>query len=367
MAPIFTNIFGVGGGAIEEYRKTEKIIAGQFAETVVLQSEFQKAQADIEKATRRFENFISINSDIQIAQDTVENRVFERRLRNRKLFTVGADALVSIPSVKLVIGETLGTGLTTPVALIVGLVFSYILLKLAIDYKNDDKQNGGSGLNFYVNRYSYIIPLALIPILSFFLIVHSPGDPANFIWIVFLGAALLLNLKAASYSDQYQMIENTVEARKEKSKLQQIIEDKKKALEEISAKMVKQMQKIELTAIDLKRKWLAIPEAKRTPEIVTLSMKYIFVLNNRIYFNQLLPIDDIVINEPPKIVGEYEDFWLKTTGVGNSLNSQQSSVNLNSTSSLKQTEIPSDQEVNLTEEEDAPSFGVAIDPSNKYV
>ncbi len=368
MAPLFTSIFGSRTTQLDQYYKTEKIIAEQFSKTGVLMRTYQKARKGLERETQRLQEFISQNANVQIAEDTVKNRVFERRLRNRKWFTVGADALVSIPAVKLVIGETLGTGLTTPVALTVGIVFSYILLKLAIGYKNDDSSNGENEFIKFCKKYSYIIPLALIPVLSVFLIAQSPGNPANFIWLVFLGVAFLLNLKAASYSRQYQMMENTVVARKERTKMEKSIEGYNRTIEGVNDKMTSCMQKIELWAIELRKNWLDIPETER-PDQINLSPKYIFVLNNIIYFTQLLPYPPLETQIPTGSVGDYHNFWVDTTGVEQSENNNEATtIENHNPEGLNAPETTENVDVTETEEEeDAPSFGTVINSNNKYV
>jgi hypothetical protein len=374
MTGLMTNLFGTKITPLDKFYRTEKTISDQFSKTGVLIRSYLKSQNGLERETQKLNDFVSANANVQIAEDTVENKVFERRLRNRKWFTVVADALVSIPSIKLVMGETVGASLTTPVALTLGCIFSYMLLKLAIDYKNDDvtrnESNIASSFTRYWKQYSYLIPLALIPILSLFLIAEAPGNPANFIWLVFLVVAFFLNLKAASYSKQYIMMENTAMARKEKSKIEKSMEQFTKAIEGINDKMQSHRQRIEVTANALFRNWQAIPEGDR-PKEITLSPKYIFVLNNQIYFRQVLPIPPLGVVLPNGPVAEFEMFWNDTGGITNRTNTPSVQEENQIPSGLESPVVDENQNTSEPEDveevEDAPSFGKVINDTNKYV
>lgn len=369
MTAILTDLFGRSGTPLESFKRTEKIVAGQFAKIGVHMRTYQKAQTGLERERQKLQDFLSKNANLRIAEDTIENKVLERRLRNRKYFTIGADTLVSIAAIKLAVKETLGRGLTTPVALVTGCTISYFLLKLSIGYKNDDKDNADdSRFRQYWERYSYVIPLALIPTLSLFLVLQNPDSPANYLWIFFLVVAFLLNLKAASYSKQYQMMEHTVEARKEKTKLENSIESFIKDIEGLNDRMQLSRQQIEVTATELLKNWQAIQETNRPTEI-SLSPKYIFVLNNQIYFRQVLPIPPLSVVVPQGEVAKFENFWKLTTEF------QQNGRPATIESSNREELTPPATNGNETATEqpeqeepaEAPSFGTVINDTNKYV
>ena len=128
------------------------------------------------------------------------------------------------------------------------------------------------------------------------------------------------------------------------------------------------MQKIEMWAIDLRKKWLAIPEPER-PEHINLSPKYIFVLNNRIYFTQLLPYPPLEIQTPTGPVGEYHNFWVDTTETIQSEGNDRTitTENQNLESLNPSGTIENDDTVESEDAEDAPSFGTVINPNNKFV
>ena len=371
MATILSNLWRAPSPK-EQFLKLEKKVSAQFAKTGGFLQRFQKAQTALEKANTAMEEFNAKNSGLQIAEDSVENKVFEGRLKQRKWFTVGADALVSIAAIKLIFGETLGIGLTTPVALTVGSFFSYLLLKLAIGYKNDDKADQENGLMAFWNKYSHLVPLLIVPILSLFLVQQAPGNPANFIWVVFLIVAFMLNLKAVSYAKDYKMMEQTMEVRNQKKALQNSIDKPTAEIQNINDQMVNHREQIEITATDLLRSWNEIPPEDR-PKELSLSPQYLFVLNNRIYYRQVLPIPPLVINETQGEVAQYENFWLNTTGTSINRKPTPPVINEPEPAGVTENETNSDSSKNdapfdtYEEVEDAPSFGQAINDSNKYV
>lgn len=358
----------------KRFDRNQAEIVKVFAETEKLRHAFNKADRQRQKRQDKHDEFVTANSNLAIAADTVENQIAQRRLKRRKYFTVGADTVLSIPTINLMFNETINWRVTPIMAVILGALVSYGLLRLAIDFRNDDRKENDAGWRQCWNQYSYIAPLTFIPFLSFYLVFSNPGNPTNVIWIFFLSIAFILNIKAASYSRQYTIMEQTSEAKKQGSTLEKAIEASNRQIERIGDRMQSYKQKITNAAIELRQLWERFPEDNK-PRVFILP-QYLFVLNTRIYYNDVLPIGDINLTLPSGTIGEYLNFWEAAINDG----AVPQIPSPSSTRVPPQQQIPTEgdlaSENNSTvqenveiepDQEDAPGFGTIISDNERYV
>jgi hypothetical protein len=280
-----------------KFRKLETEIDTGFAEIDTLRVEYSGAEKKLDKEQATLDRFNEENS--YLPNDTLSVEYNNTSLVWRKWATVGIDAIISLAAIKLFLMETVNLDIALLPSIIAGVCVAYFLLKLAISYKHYDseKLEQGKLISLWM-RYSYVIPLLIIPCLSLFLILFSPGNPANYIWVCFLVFSFLLNLKAASYSSEYIEMEQISKKNKVQNRYQKRIDSINKEIDEIQAKVLKIITILRPRATDFRREYESYDAANR-PELA-LPIPYRFVLNTRVYYSDVLEIPQpLNITEPP--------------------------------------------------------------------
>lgn len=288
------------------FYKTEDKINKVLGETEKMQFDFRESQRQEEKHRKALNDLQAANPDLTIADKSVENIAARKRLKKRKGFTVAIEAVLGISAVKLFFSETVNVSLTWLVSLLCGLGLAFIILNEAISYKTDDGKLEGNAFEKFWNRYSWFIPLLLIPFLNFYNILMHPGNPTNIIWVFFAILSIWLNVKCASYAKQYALMKNTAIAEKLSKPETEGLTKQEKFQTNINRTMIGIKARLMDLATDLKRLYESFGENKPN---VNLNPLYILLLNNRFYMYQFLPIPDITIANPPPNMRDYMNFW----------------------------------------------------------
>lgn len=253
------------------------------------------------------------NPDLQIADRNVNNKATASRLKKRKWFTVVIEAILAVSAVKLFLNETVNVhGLPMLTTILLGLVIAYAVLDVAINFRIDDAKIESTGFVALWYRFSWVLPLLLIPFLNLYQVFSHPGNPSNIIWVFFALLSVWLNIKCAGYSKQFELMRNTAIAEKKVKPHNEGLKNEIKIQQAISDKMILVRGQILRLAADFERLYLSFGDNK--PEL-TLHPMYCMLLNNRFYLTQLLPIPEIVIMNPPKNMSGFLDFWDATTQI----------------------------------------------------
>jgi hypothetical protein len=292
--PGFTSIFNFNQTNEMRFDRLQRSSNKLFAGMERLRNRFNKNQKELK-------DFVTRNDGARVLPDSAANRAARRRLKNRKRFTVLVDTLLSINALNLVLDKTIAFRFTPQFNFVLALLLSYGLLSMAIEYRIDYGLADSNGFISQIrNRFAYILPLLFIPVMSLFLILTHQGDPVNFIWFFFLIIGFGLNLMVASFSSQYDAMEQSDEVNK---KLQTF----EKEHEKIGDKIEKTMGKISAGASEMYRLWQLFPDNNK-PKLFIFP-EYLYFLNTRIFKNETLTIPDLVIVNRPKELAGFRDFW----------------------------------------------------------
>ncbi|MBL0335660.1 MAG: hypothetical protein IPP73_10270 [Chitinophagaceae bacterium] len=137
-------------------------------------------------------------------------------------------------------------------------------------------------------------------------VVTHPGNPTNAIWIFFAVFSVWLNVKCAGYAKQYALKTNTAIAESLTIPINKGLEKEEKVQARINRSMIEVKSKLMDLSANLKRLYESFGEKKPN---VNLNPLYRLLLNNRFYMEQLLPIPDITIVNPPADMSDYMRFW----------------------------------------------------------
>jgi len=362
---------------LNNFYRTENSINKVLGETEEMRFDFRESQKREAKLRTGQNELQAANPDLVIADKSVENMAARKRLTKRKWFTVIIEAILAISSVKLFFGETLNVKLTWPMAVLCGLGLAYVVLNETISYRNDDAKLGGNAFEKFWNRYSWFVPLLLIPFLNIYNVVTHPGNPTNPIWIFFAVFSVWLNIKCAGYAKQYALKTNTAIAESLTKPINKGLEKEEKVQTRINRSMIEVKAKLMDLAANLKRLYESFGENKPN---VNLNPLYILLLNNRFYMYQFLPIPDITIVNPPAGMNDYMRFWdemqrIEITPRPDTANTQEPPVQLGDTgpnpdtSSNQQEQDNATQDNNVKNRKDdtAPGFDDMINDDEIFV
>ena len=296
-----------------ELRATEDHISKILSGTDIPRKDFADSQQREGEHRAELNALTTANPDLQISNKNVENEAAAKRLKRRKWFTVIIEAILAISAVRLFFSETVNvSGLPMLTTVLLGLVVAYAVLDVAINFKIDDAKIESTGFMSLWYRFSWLLPLLLIPFLNFYNVMSHPGNPTNMIWVFFALLSIWLNIKCAGYSKQFELMKNTAIAEKKTRPHLEGLKSEGKIQNRINRHMLEIKRQLMKPAADLKRIYQSFGENK--PEL-TLHPLYCILLNNRYYLYQLLPIHDIEIMNPPKNMSDYLMFWDETTNV----------------------------------------------------
>ncbi len=360
---------------INEFIRLENNLTQKFGEMEIVQSKSANEQGNVEQLETKLSDVNEQNGNLP--DDTITLSETHRHLKWRKWATIAVDALLSFAAIKLFFLETINLDIPPIPATLLGILTAYFLLKLAISFKHFDGA-GNEDNHSIVNRwkkYSYIIPILLIPFLSLYLILDIPNNPSNIIWVFFLVISFLLNLKVTAYSSQYIKM-NLIERKKKiQEQLRARIKTSNVKMDKFQEKLSEIAAVIRRDATNFRRAYQSFPENER-PEL-SLHIPYRFVLNTRVYFYDVLPIPPIVISNPPLNSGinRFCEQWDEATGTSVSINPQNILKPNEQESEISQDNIKEEQDSKNQEPSVAPvdtwndneTFGKNVSDNEKFV
>jgi uncharacterized protein YlxW (UPF0749 family) len=305
-------------GSPRAFYKLEGDLTKSFSEAEKIRHEYTLTQKDLDKNQEELDSFNEENG--QLLDESISIKQNYKNLQWRKYATVGVYALISLEEIKLFFEETVNIDVPLLPAVILGVCIAYLLLKLAISYKHYDNHREINNSFFsWWEKYSYIVPLLIIPFLSLYLIANNPGNPANYIWLFFLVFSFLLNIKAASYSSEYIQMGQAETKFKEQKQIQKRIGSTNKNIEGLQRKLQEIVNSIRRKATDFRREYESFTEETR-PEL-SLHIPYRFVLNTRVYYYDVLPIPQLNITMPPQgSINAFCNWWDDATNNPQSYN-----------------------------------------------
>lgn len=336
----------------------------------------ERERDSVQEALDRFNE-----ENAHLPDDNLLSQHNSKSLQWRKWATVTIDAIVSLAAIKLFFMETVNLEVAFLPSVILGVCVAYMLLKLAISYRHYDtaKEEQNSFSTIWM-RYSYIIPLLIIPVLSLYLILYSPGNPANYIWVAFLVFSFLLNLKAASYSTQYVEMEQVRAKVKVQKSHQKRIDEINQSIVRLQAKLQRIVNSIRRKATDYRRAYERF-SSDNTPELY-LHIPYRFVLNTRVYYYDVLPIPQPlkITREPNGPIGSLCDWWDNATNNPQPYNGSNTIGEAPEPFELTGNPVNNEQEATATDEKNGnnvdqeqeygdenESYGTFINDNNKFV
>lgn len=247
----------------------------------------------------RYQKFADKNSDLDVLGDDIENKNRIKRLNRRKWFTIAAEALLSFTAIRFFLGETLNMSLPFLPTLFLGIILAYVLLDLAIEFRMDDDNLSESNFTVLdiVKRYSFIVSLVIIPILNLFIILSTPDNPMNALYVFFAIISFLLNLKAASYYKEFRTLSNTQLSQRMNIKMERKITAHQQRLDKIEDQIIDLRNTISKEAELLRSIFESLPVENRK---LSIPVKFLFIMNNKIFFTEVFPIPILTLKTPPK-------------------------------------------------------------------
>jgi hypothetical protein len=361
------------------FYKIEKELTGYFTDAENIRQDYMGMERERDSVQEALDRFNEENA--HLPDDNLLSQHNSKSLQWRKWATVTIDAIVSLAAIKLFFMETVNLEVAFLPSVILGVCVAYMLLKLAISYRHYDtaKEEQNSFSTIWM-RYSYIIPLLIIPVLSLYLILYSPGNPANYIWVAFLVFSFLLNLKAASYSTQYVEMEQVRAKVKVQKSHQKRIDEINQSIVRLQAKLQRIVNSIRRKATDYRRAYERFSEDNR-PELY-LHIPYRFVLNTRVYYYDVLPIPQPlkITREPNGPIGSLCDWWDNATNNPQPYNGSNTIGEAPEPFELTGNPVNNEQEATATDEKNGnnvdqeqeygdenESYGTFINDNNKFV
>ncbi len=294
---IFSN-FNLFDKRINQVIKSEKKLTELFEELDTVQGQMVNDQQSIERTEKQLNELNTQNSNLPANNITTSEK--HKQLKWRKWFIVVMDAILSFAALNVFFQETVNWSLAPFPALILGLMVAFMLLKLAISFRHYDSENlteKDNPVSRFWKMYSYLGPLLLIPFLSLYLVINSPNNPANILWVFFLVLCFILNLKVASYSKEYVEMELVEAKRQAEKNLKVAIESSNQSIKKSQGRLQEVTAAIRREARYFWRVYQSFNEDEK-PNL-SLLIPYRFVLNVKVYFLDVLPIPALVISNPP--------------------------------------------------------------------
>ncbi len=360
--------------------RAQNRITHAFAGTEPIRRKFKIAQEALNENREKLAGFRDENSNLDVKATDVANRVAHKRLLTRKWFAVLLNAFLGIGAVTVFFETTLHIRLPWLTAAVIGCVLAYLQLSVAIQFRYDALKSTEMGEHPFLSRGYFILPLLVIPALNGFIILNNPDNPANPLLGFFLVFSLVVDVAVTGYAVQYVLMQETKVARGMIMRLQQENAKAVQAVEDIN----REMHAVRMFIIDLATEFRTVYEAmvrRGDSPIIVIPLPYVFVLNRRIWYTDVLPIRKIQITEPAGSVAEYSQFWDATTAVdllGEQLPVGGHAGALAGAKSARATEdslltneadiAPSDSESIRTQPDmPAPEIGASVSENEKYV
>lgn len=316
---ILSNIFSPIRESPRLFYKIEKKLTELFTNAENIRQDYMGMERERDSEQEALDSFNEENA--HLPDENLLSQHNSKSLQWRKWATVTIDAIVSLAAIKLFFLETVNLEVAFLPSVVLGVCVAYLLLKLAISYRHYDaaKVEQDSFTVFWM-KYSFIVPLLIIPTLSLYLILHSPGNPANYIWVAFLVFSFLLNLKAASYSTQYVEMEQLRAKVRMQKNHQKRIDDINQNIVKLQTKLQRIVNTIRRKATDYQREYERFSEDNRPA--LYLHIPYRFVLNTRVYYYDVLPIPQPlkITREPNGPIGSLCNWWDSATNNPQSYN-----------------------------------------------
>jgi hypothetical protein len=265
-------------------------------------------QKKIDQTREEYYNFLEQNSKEDVEQNSVEHIARKKRLKKRLWFTIVVEAILSLSAIKFFLAEMLNIKLLWLSAVILGVFLSSLIIEWAIGTRIDDNQedntlNTKNDILCTFKKLSYIIPLILIPVINFYIIITTPGNPLNILYAFFAVFSLLLNLKTVSYWQQYKLLKHSSIANSKIKNIKNNISKGDKILYDLTSKMKSLKDKITSEGMRLRSEYENY-NSKVKPGFI-LPVKYLFVLNNLIFQNDVFHIPQLQLTSPP--IGDMND------------------------------------------------------------
>jgi hypothetical protein len=148
----------------------------------------------------------------------------------------------------------------------------------------------------------------LIPVLNGFIILDNPDNPANLLLGFFLVLSFIVDVIVTGYAVKYVVMQQSKLAGIMIGRLQKDHTRASQAIEVVNH----EMQAVRMSITNLATEFRTVYESMVTrgekPTIV-IPLPYVFVLNRRIWYTDVLPIQQITITEPTGSVAGYSSFW----------------------------------------------------------
>jgi len=296
------------------FGRLQQKLTASFAATEPIRRKLQRAQAKTEGANKEMRDFREANSGLEIDTITVANTLAQRRLQSRKWFAIILEAILSLGAIIYFFEFTLHIKLDWLPAVFMGCVLASFLVIVAIQLRYDGNQASGDVDGPILPKYYFLLPLMLIPVLNGFIIWSHPGNPANYLLGFFLVFSFVVNVIVTGYASQYVVMQQTKEARKVIGNLQKVITKSNEDLEKVRVEMHQARMTIVNLATELRQVYEVLIARGEKP-IIVIPLPYVFVLNRRVWYTDVIPIPQIQITEPTGALAEYSQFWDAATAV----------------------------------------------------
>lgn len=297
-----------------DFDTLQRTINGAFAETQPIRRRFDRAEND------------RVLADAELGAAEAERTQFVMEhpeasepnyVRQRRLMVYGPVFIEVILGYKCM-NETfrvLGLDLEMlPVALL-SVVVTLLFLSLAVGLRNKYLAYQQSKKHSLVDKILFLIPLLVLPCMAVATITSTGSTQVQ--WVVGMLACVtfLLNLAVARYSRvlqlqaELQILDKRLDGLRAKSQkgtatVERLREDMNSRLPRLIDLATLLQQMVQL---------MPTPPKERDYSIL---LPYRFVMNRRIYFNDILPIPAISITNPDGDVKEFSDFWDNAIGFG---------------------------------------------------
>jgi hypothetical protein len=286
------------------------------------------------EAEKTFNNKLEIiqkkNTEIVINDSNVEKTVERKNLVFLKWFAIFVEALLSYNAINLFLKETIGIKLasgsdevsgivTVAKSLALAVPVAFIFLKGTLNFKYNDQKHYSDRKGFmsYWFNYSWVFAICLIPFLNLFIVLKHPGHESNVMWIFFSVITLLINIKLANYSAQYNQLSKERELEEEVKPINDAIVKEQTKQNTIRKKVQDIFVNLTKPANEFRRAYESFGE--NDPPLA-LNPIYRIFLNTYKYYMQVLPTGEIVITNPPIEFSNYFNFLDKTISPKESIN-----------------------------------------------
>lgn len=295
-----------------DFNALQRNINGAFGETQPLRHDLTQAEqnqqaleTDLQAAQGERAQFITENPEAEAPNYT----------RKRTLMLYGPVLIESILGYKC-ISETLkvlNLSAGPIIYAILSVVLTLVFLSLAVAIRNLHLAYRKSGKHSLIDAILFLIPLLVLPVAAVATIKGTHNAQVQ--WVVGLLACVtfLINLAVARYSRVLQLHSALLIIDNRIARLQGRVNQAQKAVNGIRADMNSRLPLLIDMATRLQQMIQSFPTPPKEAEYSIL-LPYRFVMNRRIYFNDVLPIPSISITNPDGDVSKYGDFFDNAIG-----------------------------------------------------